>query len=41
MRDQALDTYLADINEVPLLTADQEIELAKRISGATCRRAST
>jgi RNA polymerase primary sigma factor len=31
MRDQALDTYLADINEVPLLTADQEIELAKRI----------
>jgi RNA polymerase primary sigma factor len=31
MRDQALDTYLADINEVPLLTAAQEIELAKRI----------
>lgn len=31
MRDHALDTYLADINEVPLLTADQEIELAKRI----------
>ena len=31
MRDQGLDTYLADINEVPLLTADQEIELAKRI----------
>lgn len=31
MRDQGLDTYLADINEVPLLTAEQEIELAKRI----------
>ncbi|MEO6598157.1 MAG: sigma-70 factor domain-containing protein, partial [Planctomycetota bacterium] len=31
MRDQGLDTYLADINEVPLLSADQEIELAKRI----------
>ncbi len=31
MRDQGLDTYLADINEVPLLTAPQEIELAKRV----------
>jgi RNA polymerase primary sigma factor len=33
MRDHGLDTYLADINEVPLLTADQEIELARRIEG--------
>lgn len=31
MRDQGLDTYLADINEVPLLTAEQEIELARRV----------
>ena len=31
MRDQGLDTYLADINEVPLLTAEQEIELAERV----------
>ena len=31
MRDQGLDTYLADINEVPLLTAEQEIDLSKRI----------
>ena len=31
MRDHGLDTYLADINEVPLLTAEQEIELALRI----------
>ncbi len=31
MRDQGLDTYLADINEVPLLTAAQEIELSKRV----------
>jgi RNA polymerase primary sigma factor len=31
MRDPGLDTYLADINEVPLLTPQQEIELAKRI----------
>jgi len=32
MRDHGLDTYLADINEVPLLTAAQEIDLAKRIA---------
>jgi RNA polymerase primary sigma factor len=31
MRDQGLDTYLADINEVPLLTPEQEIELSKRV----------
>ena len=31
MRDHGLDTYLADINEVPLLTAEQEISLSKRI----------
>ena len=31
MRDHGLDTYLADINEVPLLTPEQEIELAKRV----------
>ena len=31
MRDQGLDTYLADINEVALLTPEQEIELSKRI----------
>ncbi len=31
MRDHGLDTYLSDINEVPLLTAQQEIELAKRV----------
>ena len=31
MRDHGLDTYMADINEVPLLTAAQEIELANRI----------
>ncbi|MCC6671380.1 MAG: sigma-70 family RNA polymerase sigma factor [Planctomycetes bacterium] len=31
MREHGLDTYLTDINEVPLLTADQEIELGKRI----------
>ena len=32
MRDHGLDTYLADINEVPLLTAKQEIDLARRIA---------
>lgn len=31
MRDHGLDIYLSEINEVPLLTAMQEIELAKRI----------
>ncbi len=31
MRDQGLDTYLASINEVALLTPEQEIELARRI----------
>jgi len=31
MRDPSLDTYLAEINEVPLLTAEQEIELGKRV----------
>jgi len=31
MRDHGLDTYLSDINEVPLLNAKQEIELANRI----------
>jgi RNA polymerase primary sigma factor len=31
MREHGLDAYLADINEVPLLTPKQEIELAKRI----------
>src|SRR5688500_4585233 len=31
MRDHAPDTYLSDLNEVPLLTAEQEIELAKRV----------
>ena len=31
MRDHGLDTYLADINEVPLLTPEQEIELARKI----------
>ena len=31
MRDQGLDTYLADINEVALLTPEQEIELAERV----------
>ncbi|MFO1076545.1 MAG: sigma-70 family RNA polymerase sigma factor [Planctomycetota bacterium] len=31
MRDHGLDTYLADINEVPLLTPEQEIALSKRV----------
>ena len=31
MRDHGLETYLADINEVALLTPEQEIELSKRI----------
>jgi RNA polymerase primary sigma factor len=31
MRDHGLDTYLADINEVALLTPEQEVELSKRI----------
>ena len=32
MREHGLDTYLSEINEVPLLTAAQEIELAERIA---------
>ena len=32
MRDHGLDTYLAEINEVALLTPQQEIELAHRIA---------
>jgi RNA polymerase primary sigma factor len=32
MREHGLDTYLADINEVPLLTADQEVALARRVA---------
>ncbi len=31
MRDQGLDTYLSDINEVPLLTAQEEVQLSKRV----------
>ena len=31
MRDHCLDTYLADINEVALLTPEQEIELSKGV----------
>src|SRR5262249_49329962 len=31
MRDHGLDTDLAGINEVPLLTPDEEIQLAKRV----------
>jgi RNA polymerase primary sigma factor len=31
MRDHGLDTYLAGINEVPLLTPEEEIQLAERI----------
>ncbi len=32
MRDHGLDTYLSDINEVPLLAPEQEIELARAIA---------
>jgi RNA polymerase primary sigma factor len=32
MRDHGLDTYLAAINEVPLLNAQEEIDLANRIA---------
>ena len=32
MKDHGLDTYLADINEVPLLDAEEEIDLALRIA---------
>jgi len=32
MKDNGLDTYLADINEVALLSAQEEIELATRIA---------
>ncbi len=32
MRDHGLDTYLSEINEVPLLTAAEEISLANRIA---------
>ncbi|MEO0478163.1 MAG: sigma-70 family RNA polymerase sigma factor [Planctomycetota bacterium] len=31
MRDSGLDTYLRDINEVPLLKAEEEISLSKQI----------
>jgi RNA polymerase primary sigma factor len=31
VRDHGLDTYLAEINEVPLLKAEEEISLAERI----------
>ena len=31
MRDHGLDTYLSDINEVALLTAQEEIDLSKRV----------
>jgi RNA polymerase primary sigma factor len=31
MRDHCLDTYLADINEVALLTPEQEVELSKGV----------
>ncbi|MCA8976479.1 MAG: sigma-70 family RNA polymerase sigma factor [Planctomycetes bacterium] len=31
MRDQGLDTYLSDINEVPLLSPEEEIQLSTRI----------
>ena len=32
MRDHGLDTYLSEINDVALLTAEQEIELAREIA---------
>ncbi len=32
MRDNGLDTYLSDINEVPLLKPEEEIALARRIA---------
>jgi RNA polymerase primary sigma factor len=31
MRDHGLDTYLSEINEVALLTAEQEIQLSERV----------
>ncbi len=33
MKDHGLDTYLSEINEVPLLCAEEEIDLARRIAG--------
>ena len=35
MRDHGLDTYLSDINEVPLLTAQEEVQLSKRVQRDT------
>jgi RNA polymerase primary sigma factor len=32
--NQSLDRYLQEIGEVPLLTPDQEIDLARRIKKA-------